>query len=146
MGYKQNQFFSKRMYRSLLKPFHQKAIEWAHAKGIKAHLHSCGDIRPFIPDLVDMGLDALNPLEVKAGMDPRQLKQQYGRDLVLHGGINAVLWDQPDAIRAEMEAVLPVLKENGGYIFSSDHSVPSTVSLEDFRRIITLARELGSYQ
>jgi uroporphyrinogen decarboxylase len=145
MGYKQNQFFSKRMYRSLLKPFHQKAIDWAHAKGIKAHLHSCGDVRPLVPELVEMGLDALNPLEVKAGMDPCLLKQQYGKDLVFHGGINAVLWDQPEAIRAEMEAVVPVMKENGGYIFSSDHSVPSTVSLEDFRRIVALAKELGSY-
>jgi uroporphyrinogen decarboxylase len=145
MGYKQNQFFSLRMYRNLLKPFHQKAIDWAHAKGIQAHLHSCGDVRPFVPELVAMGLDGLNPLEVKAGMDPVLLKQQYGQALVLHGGVNAVLWDQPEAIRAEMERVIPVLKENGGYIFSSDHSVPSSVSLEDFRRIIELAKELGSY-
>jgi uroporphyrinogen decarboxylase len=92
-----------------------------------------------------MGLDALNPLEVKAGMDPRLLKQQFGKDLVFHGGINAVLWDQPEAIQAEMEAVIPVMKENGGYIFSSDHSVPSNVSLEDFRGIIGLAKKLGSY-
>lgn len=145
MGYKQNQFFSKRMYRELLKPFHQKAIDWAHAKGIPAHLHSCGDIRPFVPELVEMGLDALNPLEVKAGMDPLALKQQFGSQLVFHGGINAVLWDQPEAIQAEMERVVPLMKENGGYIFSSDHSVPSSVSLEDFRRIIELARRLGSY-
>jgi uroporphyrinogen decarboxylase len=61
MGYKYNQFFSLRMYRNLLKPFHQRAIDWAHAKGIKAHLHSCGDVRPFVPELVNMGLDALNP-------------------------------------------------------------------------------------
>lgn len=145
MGYKQNQFFSLRMYRNLLRPFHQKAIEWAHAKGIKAHLHSCGDVRPFVPDLVNMGLDALNPLEVKAGMDPLLLKQNYGNNLVFHGGVNAVLWDKPDEIEAEMERVIPAMKENGGYIFSSDHSVPSTVSLEDFRRIVTRAKLLGSY-
>ncbi len=145
MGYKQNTFFSLKMYRSLLKPFHQKAIDWAHGKGIPAHLHSCGDVHTFVPDLVSMGLDALNPLEVKAGMDPCALKRQYGDRLVFHGGINAVLWDQPEAIQAEMERVVPVMKEKGGYIFSSDHSVPSLVSLEDFRRIINLAKKLGSY-
>ncbi len=145
MGYKQNQFFSLRMYRNLLKPFHQKAIEWAHAHGIKAHLHSCGDVRPFVPELVGMGLDGLNPLEVKAGMDPLALKAEYGDRLVLHGGVNAVLWDQPEAIRAEMERVIPTLKQNGGYIFSSDHSVPSSVSLEDFRHIVDMAKQLGSY-
>jgi uroporphyrinogen decarboxylase len=145
MGYKLNQFFSIDMYRELLKPYHKRAVEWAHAKGIKAHLHSCGDIRPFVPELVEIGMDALNPLEVKAGMDPVQLKKTYGKDLVLHGGINAVLWDKPEAITAEMERVVPVLKESGGYIFSSDHSVPSSVSLEDFRMITDLAKKLGSY-
>jgi len=145
MGYKGKQFFSLEMYRDLLKPFHRRAIEWAHAKGAKTHLHSCGDINPFIPELIEIGLDALNPLEVKAGMDPVGLKEIHGRDLVLHGGINAVLWDDPDRVRAEMERVVPVMKENGGYIFSSDHSVPSSVSLEDFRYIISLAKELGSY-
>jgi len=145
MGYKGTQFFSLDMYRELLKPFHKRAIDWAHSKGIKAHLHSCGDVKPFVPELIGIGLDALNPLEVKAGMNPVQLKKTYGQDLVLHGGINAVLWDQPDKIRAEMERVVPVMKENGGYIFSSDHSVPSSVSLEDFRMIVDLAKRLGKY-
>ena len=145
MGYKQNQFFSRNLYREILKPFHKRAIDWAHAKGIKAHLHSCGDINPLVPELVNLGLDALNPLEVKAGMDPAHLKKTVGKNLVLHGGINAVLWDKPDQIRAEMERTLPVMKAGGGYIFSSDHSVPSSVSLEDFRSIVELAKQLGRY-
>jgi uroporphyrinogen decarboxylase len=145
MGYKYNQFFSLATYRDLLKPFHKRAIDWAHAKGARAHLHSCGNVNPFLPELVGLGLDALNPLEVKAGMDPLQVKRTYGKKLVLHGGVNAVLWTDPEAIKAEMERVVPVLKEGGGYIFSSDHSVPSSVSLEDFRQITTLAKKLGSY-
>jgi uroporphyrinogen decarboxylase len=84
MGYKQNQFFSIKTYRELLKPVQKRAIEWAHSHGMKAHLHSCGDIRPFVPELVEIGLDALNPLEVKAGMDPLELKRKYGKDLVFH--------------------------------------------------------------
>ena len=55
MGYKLSQFFSLAMYRDLLKPVHQRAIDWAHARGIKAHLHSCGDVRPFVPELVEIG-------------------------------------------------------------------------------------------
>ena len=145
MGYKGTQFFSVQMYRDLIKPFHKRAIDWAHARGVKAHLHSCGDINPFVPELIEIGLDALNPLEVKAGMDPVHLKRTYGNDLVFHGGINAVFWNHPDQIKAEMERVVPVMKEGGGYIFSSDHSVPSSVSLEDFRQIVNLAKELGTY-
>ncbi|MCL5271537.1 MAG: hypothetical protein M1457_13520 [bacterium] len=145
MGFKGSQFFSVAMYRDLVKPFHRRAIEWAHARGVKAHMHSCGNVNPFVPELIEIGLDALNPLEVKAGMDPVRLKREFGDRLVFHGGINAVLWDRPDEIRAEMERVLPEMKAQGGYIFSSDHSVPSSVSLEDFRRITTLAKELGGY-
>lgn len=145
MGYKLNQFFSVRTYRELLKPVHKRAVDWAHAKGVKVRLHSCGDIRPFIPELLEIGIDGLNPLEVKAGMDPLAIKETYGDDLLLHGGVNAVLWDDREAIEAEMRRVIPQLKENGGYIFSSDHSVPSAVSLEDFRHIVELAKELGSY-
>jgi uroporphyrinogen decarboxylase len=145
MGYKHNQFFSLSMYRELLKPVHRRAIEWAHAKGIKALLHSCGDIRPFVPELIEIGLDGLNPLEVKAGMDPLDLKRRYGDRLLLYGGINAVLWDDFDALATEMRRLVPELKRNGGYIFSSDHSVPNSVSLETFRRTVELAKQLGSY-
>ena len=146
MGYKGTPFFSLQTYRDVLKPFQKRAVEWAHSKGVKAHLHSCGCIMPFIPDLVEIGMDALNPLEVKAGMDSFKIKREYGDRLVLHGGVNAVLWDKPDEIKAEMERVIPVLKENGGYIFSSDHSVPSSVSLQDFRDIVEYAKKLGSYE
>lgn len=146
MGYKHSQFFSVRTYRELVKPVHKRAVEWAHARGVKVHLHSCGDVNPFLPEFVDIGIDALNPLEVKAGMDPVGIKERFGDKLVLHGGINAVLWDDLPAIEAEMRRVVPILKRNGGYIFSSDHSVPSSVSLEGFRHIIALARELGSYE
>lgn len=146
MGYKHNQFFSRRTYRQLLKPVHKRAVDWAHSKGVKVRLHSCGDIRPFIPDLVEIGVDGLNPLEVKAGVDPLQVKAEFGDRLLLHGGVNAVLWDDKKAIEAEMRRVIPKLKENGGYIFSSDHSVPSSVSLENFRYIINLAKELGRYE
>jgi uroporphyrinogen decarboxylase len=145
MGYKYHQFFSINTYREILKPVHKRAIDWAHSKGAVAEMHSCGDINPLVPELIDIGLDGLNPLEVKAGMNPTELKAAYGDKLTFHGGINAVLWDNPDAIEAEMREVIPIMKENGGYIFSSDHSIPSSVSLEDFRRIISLAKELGSY-
>lgn len=146
MGYKQTQFFSVDMYRELLKPFHKRAIEWAHNKGIYACLHSCGNVYPFISELVEIGLDSLNPLEVKAGMDPVHVKKTWGDKLVLHGGINAMLWHKPEQIEAEMRRVVPQMIANGGYIFSSDHSVPSSVSLEDFRRIIELAKQLVSYE
>ena len=94
---------------------------------------------------MDIGLDALNPLEVKAGMNPVEIKKKYGNDLVLHGGVNAVLWSDIEAITAEIEKTLPVLKESGGYIFSTDHSIPNNVSLKDFQQVIDLVKKSGRY-
>ena len=145
MGYKNTQFFSLKMYRELVKPVHKRAVDWAHAHGVKVRLHSCGDVNPFVPEFIDIGIDALNPLEVKAGMDPVHLKKTYGDKLVFHGGINAVLWDQPEAITDEINRVVPVMKQNGGYIFASDHSIPENVSLDNFRHIINEVKKAGAY-
>lgn len=145
MGYKLNQFFSLDMYRRLLKPVHKRAVDWAHEKGMKAHLHSCGDIRPLIPELIDIGIDMLNPLEVKAGMDPIELKKKYGDKLAFHGGLNAVLFDDMGKMHEEMKKIIPVMKQNGGYMISSDHSVPESVSLEAFRIFVEMGKEFGKY-
>lgn len=145
MGYKGKQFFSRDMYRDLLKPIHKRVIDWAHQKGIKAHLHSCGDVNPFIPEFIDMGLDALNPLEVKAGMDPIALKKEYGKDLVLHGGVDALLYYDIPKLHEEIDRLVPELKKDGGFIFSTDHSVPSNVSLEEFKKVVEHAKQVGSY-
>lgn len=145
MGYRNGTFFSVKMYRDILKPVHKRAIDWAHEKGMRAHLHSCGNINAFLPELAEIGLDALNPLQVKAGMDPVHIKKTYGDELVLHGGLNAMLWNDPEKMEEELRRLLPVLKEGGGYIFQEDHSIPDSVSLEDFRRIIETAKELGKY-
>ena len=145
MGYKNTAFFSNEIYRELLMPFHRKAVQWAHDKGIFAHLHSCGDIMKLLPDIIETGVDALHPFEVKAGMDVLKVKKEYGDRLVIHGGINAVLWDKKEKILAEIESFVPALKENGGYLFSSDHSIPNSVSLENFRDIVETVKRVGSY-
>jgi len=145
LGYGPAQFLPVGMYRELLKPEQQRACQWAHRKGVKTLLHSCGDVRPFIPDFLEIGIDGLRPLEVRAGMDPVALKREFGDRLVLAGGIDAALWNDPAAMESKMQRVLPAVKAGGGYVFSSDGGVPPTVSLEDFRRIIELAKGLGAY-
>ena len=145
MGYKGTTFFSPNMYRSMLQPYHKRAVDWAHNRGIYAQLHSCGDVMTLLPDIVATGVDALNPLEVKAGMDAFKIKKEYGDRLVLHGGINAVLWNDKDAILEEIDRKVPVLKENGGFIFSSDHSIPNSVSFENMKAIVEEVKRVGRY-
>lgn len=145
MGYKNTTFFSPQLYRELLKPYHKKVVDWAHERGMVTELHSCGYIEPLLPDLVDIGVEMLNPLEIKAGMDPARLKSLYGDKLSFHGGINAQLWDKPELVKAEMERIIPIMKEGGGYVFASDHSIPNSVSFETMKEIAALAHKLGKY-
>ena len=145
MGYKGSPFFSPQIYRDLLMPYHKKAVDWAHERGMVTELHSCGFIEPLLPDIISTGVDMLNPLEIKAGMDPFKLKSQYGDKICFHGGINAQLWDNIDLVKAEMERIIPVMKEGGGYVFASDHSIPNNVSFQNMTEIARLAHELGRY-
>ena len=98
-----------------------------------------------IPQLVEIGLDALNPIEIKAGNDIKALKKDYGEKLVLHGGADALLLDKLEKILPYIEETLPVLKKKGGYIFSSDHSIPNTVSLENYKAIVEAVKNFGAY-
>jgi len=144
MGYKNTQFFSEKVYCDILKPFHKRAVEWARNKGLRAELHSCGDIRPFIPHLTEIGLDSLNPIEVKAGMDPLFIKKAYGDKLVLHGGFNALFYNEPGKMLAEIDRLLPGLINGGGYIFASDHSIPNVVTADMFRAVVKKVKQISS--
>jgi len=145
MGYKGTTFFSNEIYAELFQPYHKKAIDWAHNRGIKAHLHSCGNIMQRIPQLVDIGLDCLNPIEVKAGMDLKALKRDWGNKLVFQGGVDAMLMDKPEKVLPYIEDMLGVVKQNGGYIFASDHSIPNSVSLDTYRQIVEFVKKVGAY-
>ena len=145
MGYKGTPFFSPQTYRELLQPYHKKVVDWAHERGMVTELHSCGFIEPLLPDVVQTGVEMLNPLEIKAGMDPQRLKSTYGDKLAFHGGINAQLWDNIDRVKAEMERIIPLMKEGGGYVFASDHSIPNSVSFQNMKEIASLAHKLGKY-
>lgn len=74
LAYKNGLFFSLDMCRALLKPVQKRAVEWAHRKGVKVRCHSDGNISAVLPDLIDVGIDMLHPLEVKVGMDALEVK------------------------------------------------------------------------
>jgi len=145
MAYRNGLIFSKDMWRDIVRPYQKRTIDWAHAHGIKVGLHCCGRITELVPELIEMGLDSLSPLEVKAGMDPIQAKADYGDDLVLRGGFDVRDFSDPARAERDIRDALPRLMSSGGYVFSSDHSVPDSVSLADYRRIVDLVKEVGRY-
>lgn len=145
MGYKGTTFFSPQTYRELIWPYHKRAVDWAHNRGIYAQLHSCGNIMTLIPDIINTGVDALNPLEIKAGMDPVKIKKEFGEKLTLRGGINAALYHDAGLVVEQIEKLVPILKENGGYMFATDHTIPNSCSLETMKKIVAAAKKYGSF-
>jgi len=147
LGYRNGTFFSTDMFRRFVMPVHQRYCDLAHARGLKAQLHSCGNVMAFVPSIIECGYDALNPLEVKAGMDLIQMKKDFGEQLCLVGGIDILAMSHPDpsVIEEEIRTKVTTAKKGGGYIFHSDHSIPDSVSFEQYRRVVDLALKYGAY-
>ena len=147
MGYKGKGFFSPRTYREVIMPCQQRFCEVCHARGIKVMLHTCGQNMELVPLYVEAGFDVLNPLEVKAGMDIFALKRDFGEVLTLWGGIDvrAIANPDPQVIEREIREKVTMAKQGGGYIFSSDHSIPENVSLQQYEWMLELGRMHGGF-
>lgn len=147
MGYKERPFMSPQMYKEIIQPAHKRTISWAHDKGLPVIMHSCGFIEPLLPDMVEAGIDCLQVIEVKAGMDPLRIHKQYKDHLSLMGGIDvrALYSNDRKIIDTELESKVALLKEGFGFILHSDHSIPNTVDIESYRYFIERGLELGKY-
>jgi len=103
-------------------------------------------VKAILEDYIEIGLDAYNPLEVKAGLDAVELRRQYGHRLGFCGNSDMQVWESGnrDAIKREVLRKLNAAK-GGGLIFQSDHSVSSAVSGQSYDYVVKLVREFGRY-
>jgi uroporphyrinogen decarboxylase len=146
LGYRAAPLISPSLYRELVYPYHKQLCDHFAAHGLKTMLHSDGNVAPLIPHFLDAGFAGLHPLEAKAGLHVRDLKAQYGDRLVLLGNIDVrKLSGTRQDVEEEVVGKVLAAKENGGYIFHSDHSVPSSVSFENYCLAIQLAKQYGAY-
>lgn len=147
MGYKGSPFMSPDMYRRIIKPAHVHTIGYAKELGLPVIMHSCGYVEPLLEDMIDAGIDCLQAIEVKAGMDLLKLQKLYGDRIAFMGGIDvrSVCSNDKAQIDEELEAKIPLVKQGFGYIFHSDHSIPETVDYENYRYFMKRALELGTY-
>ena len=146
LGYQAAPMISPALYRELVLPHHHRLCAHFGEQGLKTTLHSDGNVAPLIPLFLEAGFAGLHPLEAKAGLDVRTLKAQYGDRLVFFGNIDArKLSGTREEIEAEIAYKIPAAKENGGYIYHSDHSVPNDVSLDNYAFAIELVKRYGAY-
>ncbi len=146
VAYKRGMFFSPDYWRRYFKPWVKAMVDLAHKDGLLVIYHGCGNVGQIFEDYIEMGIDAYNPLEVKAGMDVVALRKQYGHRIGFCGGSNIQVWETGDkkAIRKEVLRTLDAAK-GGSMIFQSDHSVSSSVSGHTYDFIVKLVREYGQY-
>ncbi|MCL1910525.1 MAG: hypothetical protein FWG05_06295 [Kiritimatiellaeota bacterium] len=147
LGFKGRPFMSPEMFRELILPAYKKTIDWAHGLGLPLVLHSCGFVQTLVPDLVRAGLDALQAMEVKAGVDMLKLYADYGDVLSFIGGLDArpIASNDLPGIKRELEAKIPIVKGKHGFILHSDHSIPESTEYETYKYFLELGRELGAY-
>jgi hypothetical protein len=146
VAYKSALFFSPKYWRQHFRPWVRLMVEECHAHGLPVIYHGCGNVAAIFEDFLDMGVDAFNPLEVKAGMDAVELRRRYGHRIAFCGNSDVRTWEtgsRPE-IRREVLYKLNAAK-GGGLIFQSDHSVTSNVSGSTYDYIIQLVRTHGTY-
>ena len=145
MGYKLSPFMSPKMYRDLIQPSHVATISYAKSHDLPVIMHSCGFIEPLLPDMIDAGIDCLQVIEIKAGMDLLKIYREFGDRIALMGGIDVrVLYSNDRAlIDKELESKIPIVKEGHAYSLHSDHSIPGTVHFDTYKYFVDRGLELG---
>ena len=147
MGFKGAPFMSPAMYRHFIQPSHELTCNYAHSKNLKVMMHSCGFIEPLLPYMIEAGIDGLQTIEIKAGMDLVRIYKEFGDKIAFMGGIDVrTLYSNDRAIiDKELESKIPIVKEGFAYFLHSDHSIPKTVEYETYQYFIEKGLELGTY-
>jgi hypothetical protein len=146
VAYRKDVFFSPDYWRKWYKPGLKALIDACHDANLPVIYHGCGNVRRIFADFIEVGIDAYNPLEAKAGMDVVELRRQYGHQIGFCGNMNVMEW-----AGLSKEELKPIVlrklnaAKGGGMIFQSDHSVPSNVSAENYEYVVNLVREYGQY-
>ena len=148
LGYKQTPFMSTAMYREILFPAHKKLFDFAHSHHLPVVMHCDGFVEPLIPSLIEAGINCLQPLEVKAGMDLLRIKKNFGDKIALIGGMDERVLETNDvsAVLAELERKLPGAMAGGGYVLQVDHSVSDRVEYSTYRTFVDKGLEMGAYR
>ncbi len=140
------------MYRKMVKPKQKRLVEAIRQKtDAKIFFHGCGAVFDLIPDLIDVGFDILNPVQVSArGMDTNKLKAQYGRDIVFWGGgadtQHVLPFGAPQEVADEVKRRIDDLAPGGGFVFAPIHNIQAFVPPQNIVTMFDTALEYGRYR
>jgi uroporphyrinogen decarboxylase len=149
LGMQRGPQLSRAMYQEFFKPRHARM--WRRAKelaNVKVMLHCCGGVRPLLPDLIEAGLDAINPVQISCtGMESRGLKADFGRDMTFWGGgcdTHTVLSrGTPEEIRRHVREQVSIFKPGGGFVFQQVHNILADIRPDSVIAMFDAACEKG---
>ena len=151
IGMQTNLYLSPRMYRKYIKPRHRRIYDFIHSKTkAKVFMHSCGSVYDVIPDLIEVGVDVLNPVQPGAAkMDLARLKQEFGKEICFWGGGIDVQQVMPYAslvtIETEVKHAMEIMAPGGGYIFAPSHNIQADVSPDRIHKTYDTALRFRTY-
>jgi uroporphyrinogen decarboxylase len=152
VGSQNSLLFSPDDYRGLIKPKQRRLFDVIKSRtDAKLFYHSCGAIKELIPDLIEIGVDILNPVQVSSpGMDTKELKKEFGRDIVFWGGgcdtQNILPFGSPEDVREEVKRRISNLAPGGGFVFNAVHNIQADVPPENVASMYETALEFGKYK
>jgi uroporphyrinogen decarboxylase len=152
LGHQDGLLISPKIYRNMVKHRHKKVYSDIHGRAphVKILYHSCGAIEPMIPDLIEVDVDILNPIQPLAkGMDSAELKKKYGNKLTFHGGIDLQhamsAQGTLEDLRAEVDTRIEALAHSGGYILAPAHNIQPESTPEQILELYDYATKKGVY-
>ncbi|MBN1348116.1 methyltransferase [candidate division KSB1 bacterium] len=147
----QSMIISPQQWRKIFKPAMAQLIAAIKTRrpGIPVAYHSCGAIREIILDLIEIGIDVLNPIQpLVPGMEPAGLKRDFGDRLTFHGGLDVqqvMPYGTPGDVRDAIRELLSIMMPGGGYVFSPAHALQPDVPLENIGAMLDAVKEFGEY-
>jgi uroporphyrinogen decarboxylase len=142
LGYNKGPFMNPKLYEELILPWHKKAIDLAHKYGAFVNMHSHGNINAIVPLLVEAGLDILNPIGPSDNMNLAAIKEKYGDKLCLQGGLSKHIgFMSAEELKNHLIDVISKGSPGGGFILSSEGSLPYEMKPENFMLFVDLSRK-----
>jgi len=126
LGYKENAFFSLKVFREFILPYHKRIYEVCRKRGVLVVLHSCGKVDQFLPDLIDAGLNCIQSLEATAGVDLAGLKESLGDRLCFMGGLDSsgiLTYGTPKDVEENVKNSIKAAGQGGGYFVGPSHDI-----------------------
>jgi uroporphyrinogen decarboxylase len=147
MGSQDDLMLSPGAIRTYLLPRMKRIVDMVHQGGARVFHHNDGSVRRILPELVEMGIDVLNPIQWRSkGMDREGLKRDFGSQVIFHGGVDnqfTLPFGTVEDVRKEVEENLSVLGRNGGYILAPCHNLQAVSPVENILALYETGYELG---